>query len=129
MEDLTRLDETAVALRQRARGLLESLARAVVDSRPEAVTWMGPYPEAEDFSRGFRVQWGMTIFFRPGTDDLSIRYLLGGLDVDIDEVYVPKFYRLDVLVPAKTTVSQVRRLLKELGFKEKLGLWTRRPKA
>jgi len=128
VEDLTRLDQTVRDIRKRARGLLSSLARAVVDSRPEAVGWMGPFPLEEDFSRGFRIRWGITIFFRYGTDNLSIRYLLGGLDVDIDEVYVPAFYRLDMLVPAKTRLSEVRKVLKSLGMKAKLGLWIRRPK-
>ncbi len=146
VEDLTRLDQEVSLLRQKAKELLVSLARAVVDSRPEAVFWQGPYQLEEDFSRGFRLRWGMTIFFKYGTDELSIRYLLGGLDVAVDEVYVPRFYRLDVLMPAKIRLSEVRRLLAELGSKGKLGakgksdskekpdakvklgLWTHRPK-
>jgi len=125
--DLTRLDETAGALRRQATAILTRYAQALVDSRPEAVRYEGPRPLGERFGRVMEVRFGMTVYFKYGTDELTMRYLCSGLDLHMDQVVVPASYRLDILVPRTTSLRKVRDMIKSISIKPPLDLWRKRP--
>jgi len=125
--DLTQLDDAADALRRQAQALLARYAQALVDSRPEAVRYEGPHSLGERFGRVMDVRYGMTVYFKYGTDELTMRYLCSGLDLHLDRVVVPSSYRIDVLVPRTMPLRKVREMVKSIPIKPPLDLWRKRP--
>ena len=121
--DLTRLDQAARALKTRASDFMLRYAQGLLDSRPEVAGFEGPYPIAEAFERTLRVHYQVKVYFRPGTDPLLMRYLSSRLEMHIEDVKVPKFYRIDAVVPVTTKIREIKKMLAKLRIKPPLHLW------
>lgn len=115
--DYTKLDESARNLRRETINLLKRYARGLLDTHAEVEGYEGPYPIQETFGRDLRVHYGVTIFFKSGTDALTMRYHCSHLQLHIDEVKVPKRYRVDVVFQKDKNYREVRRLLSKLADK------------
>jgi len=124
--DYTKLDEAAQALRNETKGFLKQYAQGLVDTKPEVVQYEGPYPIKEEFGRDLRVHYGATVFFRVGTDALTMRYHSSYLELQIDEVVVPEYYRIDAVYPQEKSYREIRATISKIAdeaieeIKEKL---------
>lgn len=121
--DLTRLDQAARGLRTRASDFMKRYAQGLLDSRPEVAGFEGPYSVAEAFERSLRVHYQVKVYFRSGTDPLLMRYLSSRLEMHIEEVKVPKFYRIDAVVPVTIKIREIKKMLAKLPIKPPLHLW------
>lgn len=115
--DYTKLDQAAQALRRETVDLLRRYARGLLDTRTDVEGFQGPYPIQENFGRDLRIHYGVTIFFRPGTDALTMRYHCSHLQLHIDEVKVPTRYRVDVVFQKDKNYREVRKLVSKLADK------------
>lgn len=121
--DLTKLDQAARRLGRRAELFLQRYAQGLMDSRPEVVSFEGPYPVAEEFEQELRVCYEVKIYFRHETDAVVMRYHTSRLEMEIEEVTVPRYYRMDMVLSVKTSIKEVRHLLAKLPLKPPLTVW------
>ncbi len=113
--DFTLLDEAAADLRRDTARFLKQYAQGLMDTKADVYNYEGPYPIEEEFGRDLRVRYGVTIYFRKGTDELTMRYHSSFLQIQMNEVTAPEFYRIDAVFNIDSKYREVLQSISKIA--------------
>lgn len=122
--DPRNLDRAVADIRKRAYDTLRSYAQHLKVGRQEILDVAGPEPAFERFGdRLFEARYVITVLFRHATPEYQLGFLGLSKDLVVENITVPKDYRVDVVFPGDTKVSEMRNALTWVTLKPPLTVW------